>query len=99
MKAPKTPDQFVARAEEEMVGITEDDAGVELIPQIALVQPFDRGLGADGHEDGGRDVAVWCVEDAGAGAGDGALGEEFEGDRAGRSRFNQSRLYCGTLGS
>ena len=66
--------------QEEMVGVAEDDAGLEFVPEVALVEAFDRGLRADGHEDGGRDIAMRGVQNAGAGAGLRAFGEEFEGD-------------------
>ena len=91
VKSPEVPDQFVAGAQEEMVGVAEDDAGLEIVPQIALAESFDGGLRADRHEDRGRDVAVRGVQDAGAGAGDRAFGEEFEDDLA-----RQPRLYCAT---
>ncbi len=48
--------------------------------EVALGEAFDGGLGADGHEDRGFDGAVGGVENAGAGAGVRALGQEFEGD-------------------
>ena len=89
VKSAELADQFVAGAEKEMVGVAEDDAGLEFVPEIALVQPFDRCLCTDGHEDGRRDVAVFGVQDAGAGACDRAFGEEFKGDLAG-----QRLLYC-----
>jgi len=72
-----------------MVCVAEDDAGLEFVPEIPLVQTFDRGLGADGHEDWGRDVAVFGVQDARARLRNRAFGEEFEGDLAG-----QRLLYC-----
>jgi hypothetical protein len=39
---------------------------------------FDASLRADRHKDGGFDYAVRGVDAAGAGAGGGALGDEFE---------------------
>ncbi len=85
-------DQLVAGAHEEMVGIGKNDAGLKFVEEIALVQAFHGGLGADRHEDRGGDVAVFGVQDAGAGPGNGAFGEEFEGDLPG-----QPRLYCARL--
>ena len=82
VQAAELADQFVAGAEEQVVGVAEDDAGVEVFPEVALGEAFDGGLGADGHEDGRRDVAVFGVQNAGAGAGFRAFGEEFEGDLA-----------------
>jgi len=81
MESAELANQFVAGPEEEVVGVCQDDLGVEVL-EIALVEGFDGRLGADGHEHGGLDIAVGGVEDAGAGAGSGALGEEFEGDLA-----------------
>jgi len=92
VKAPKVPDQFVPGAQEEMVGVAEDDAGLEIVPQVALAESLDCGLCSDRHENRGRDIAVRGVQDTGAGVGDRALGEKLEGDLAG-----QPRLYCGTL--
>jgi hypothetical protein len=88
MQPPELADKFVSGAQEEMVGIAEDDAGVEFVPQIALVESLDGSLRPHGHEDRGRDVAVCGVQNAGAGSGDGTFGEEFEDDLA-----RQPRLY------
>lgn len=94
MEPAELADQLVPGTQEKMIGIREDDAGLEFVPQIALAESFDGGLRPDRHEDRGRDVAVRCVQDSGAGACDRALGEEFEGDLA-----RQLRLYCATLDS
>ncbi len=56
----------MAGAQEEVVGVGEDDRRVEIVPEVALGEAFDGGLGADRHEDGGGDVAMFGVEDAGA---------------------------------
>ncbi len=72
----------MAGAQKEMVGVRKNDAGVEFVPKVALVESFDGGLRADGHEDGRRDVAVGGVQNAGARARDRAFGEEFEGNLA-----------------
>lgn len=65
-----------------MVGVAEDDGGFEFVVEMALGETFDGALGADGHEDGGWDVAVSGVEDTGPGVGFRTLREEFEGDLA-----------------
>ncbi len=52
----------------------------EIFGEVALGQSFDGGLRAHGHEDGRFDGAVRGVQQAGAGAGVGALGHHFEGD-------------------
>jgi Uma2 family endonuclease len=72
-----------------VVSVGEDDAGLELVPKIALVQTFDRCLGTDGHEDGRWDVPMFGVQNAGARLRNRAFGEEFKGDLAG-----QRLLYC-----
>ena len=74
----------------DLPGRHSDDAAAQFLAQVALGEAFDGGLRAHGHEDGRGNVAVIGVEDAGAGAGHGAFGEEFEVDPA-----RQSRLYCG----
>ena len=71
-------DQLVAGPQEQVIGVGEDDLGVELAGQIALHDAFDRGLRADGHEDGRFDDAVRGVDQTGASAGVGADGLEFE---------------------
>ncbi len=79
VQAAELADQFVAGAQEEMVGVGEDDLGVEIVRcQVALHDAFDRGLRADRHEDGRFDDAVRGVNEAGARAGGGADGFEFE---------------------
>ena len=72
--------EFVAGAQEKMVGVGQQDADAEIFGEIALGQSFDGGLRADGHEDGRFDGAVGGVQKTGAGAGVGALGHHFEGD-------------------
>ena len=81
-KSAEFADQLVAGPEEEVIGVGEDDFGAEVLGEIALREAFDGGLGADGHEDGSFDIAVGGVEDAGAGAGVGAFGDDVEGDLA-----------------
>jgi hypothetical protein len=73
-------DQLVTRAEEEMVGVAEQDFHVQIFGQVPLRESLDGGLRADGHEYGGLDVAVRRVQHPGAGAGDGTLGLNLEGD-------------------
>jgi hypothetical protein len=45
-------------------------------------------LGADGHEDRSFDGPVGGVEEAGAGAGGGTFGDDFEGDLRGQEGKN-----------
>jgi hypothetical protein len=60
--------------------VFEEDLDAEVGREVALVETLDGGLGAYGHEDGGFDDAVGGVEEAGAGAGGGAFGDDFEGN-------------------
>ncbi len=53
---------FVAGAEEKMVGVGEDDFGIEVIDEIAGRKTFDGALSANGHEDRGFDDAVGSAE-------------------------------------
>ena len=71
-------DGFVAGAEIEVVGVGEEDFDAEVVGEVALVESFDGGLGANGHEDRGLDDTVRGVEEAGAGARGGALGDDFK---------------------
>src|SRR5688500_8585646 len=56
METAAPSDQLVARAQEQVVGVAEDDLGAELL-QVAMERGFDRALGAHRHE--GR-----CLHDA-----------------------------------
>ena len=69
MQPAELPDQLVPGAKEQVVGIGEDDGGMEIFAEIALAQAFDGGLSSDRHENRGRNVAVFRVKDTGAGAG------------------------------
>ena len=80
MQAAHLADELVPGAQVEMIGVGQQDADAEIFGQVALGEPFDRGLGAHGHEDGGFDGAVGRMQQAGAGARSGALGDDFEGD-------------------
>ena len=71
-------DQLVAGAQEQVIGVGQDDLGIEFVCQIALHDAFDGGLRAHRHEDGSFDDAVRGVDAAGARAGVGALGDEFK---------------------
>ena len=61
-----------------MVGIGQDDFGVEVVLEHFGRQRLDRTVGADGHEGRGLDDAVGRVQKAGAGARVRALGDDFE---------------------
>ena len=57
---PSWRDEFVAGPEEQVVGVAEDDRRREFILEIALGQPFDGGLGADGMKTG-VSMSPWAV--------------------------------------
>ena len=82
MQSAELPDQLVAGAEEQVVGVGENDRRAEFLGEVALGESFDGGLSPDGHEHGSFDVAVSGVKYARAGAGLGALGDYFEGNLA-----------------
>src|ERR1700744_4544197 len=82
----------MAGAEKKMIGVAEDYAGLQFVPQVALIKAFHRRLRSDRHEGRSRNVAVLCVENPGASARDRAFGDKFE-----RDLTRQSRLYCATL--
>ena len=79
MQATEALDALVAGAQVQVVGVAEDDGGVEA-EQVLLAQRFDRGLGTHRHEHGGLDGAVWRVQHAGAGTGFPVFGGEFEAE-------------------
>jgi len=47
-----------------MIGVAENDLGVEVVDQIPRQQAFDGGLRTDRHEDGRFDVAMRGVQNA-----------------------------------
>ena len=55
---------FVPRPQKQVIGIAQDDLGIEIVQQIARQDAFDGPLGADGHENRRLDIAVGRVEDA-----------------------------------
>lgn len=77
MESSEFFDDFGAGAEPEVVGVSEDDLGVDHVEVIG-VEGFDRALGADGHKDWGFDNTVRGSETTAAGLGVGIGGEEFE---------------------
>jgi len=80
VQAAHAADGFVAGAEVEVVGVGEHDFDAEVGREVALVETLDGSLRADGHEDRSFDGAMRGVEEAGAGAGGGTLGDDLEGD-------------------
>jgi hypothetical protein len=77
-------DELVTGAKEEVIGVSENDGGMEIFGEVTLGEPFDGGLCAYGHEDRGGNVAVFGVEDSRASAGYGTFGLKLKGDLAGQ---------------
>ena len=77
MNAAEFAEDVGSGAEEEVVGISEEDLGAAGFEGLGELS-FDRGLRADGHEDGSGDFVVERAEGGGAGAGAGGLGVEAE---------------------
>ena len=77
MQPAEVADDVDAGADEEVVGIAEDDLRAEFA-QLGGGDGFHRGLRADGHEDRGLDGAVRGGEAAPAREGGGVGVEEVE---------------------
>jgi hypothetical protein len=75
-------DEFVAGAQVEVVGVGQHQRRPQLA-QIARPHRLDRGLCADGGEDGGFQRAVGGVEAAEAGGAVGGVDGEVEGHSRG----------------
>ena len=67
-------DDAGAGAEVEVVGVAEDDFGVDVLIEVAQLHALDGAHGAHGHEDRGVDVAVVGVNHSRTRAGLGILG-------------------------
>ena len=70
-----------------MAGVGKDDGRTQVVPEISLGKALDGGVRPDRHKGGRLDIAVRGVQNAGAGMGFGALGQEFEGDLASQLRL------------
>ena len=68
----------MARAQEKMIGVGQDDVRIQLAGQIALRDALDRGLRANRHEDRRFDDAMGGVNQAGARAGVGTGRLQFK---------------------
>ena len=73
MQAAELPDQVVAGAQIQMIGVAQNDLGVH-VGQHLRQHSFDRALRPDRHEDRRRHVAVRGRERPQAGAGMGVCG-------------------------
>ena len=78
VEAAHLADQFMAWPQVEMIGIRENDFGVEIFLDLPRHQAFNRRLGTDGHKYRGFDDAVGGMEQSGPRAGLGTLSLEFE---------------------
>ncbi len=77
MQTAQRGDEFVSGPQGEMIGIAENKANADVV-ELLRSETLDRGLGADGHEDGRFDDAVRGVQSAETG---GAVGvQEFKAD-------------------
>ena len=77
MQAARRLDDFHAGADVEMVGVAQQNL-CSHFAQFARVQRLDARLSPHRHEDGRFDYSMRGVDQAGARAGIGALGFEFE---------------------
>ena len=73
-------DEFVPGPQVEMIGVGQQDLHAEIFGQVALGEPFDRGLRADRHEDRRLDGPVRRMQQSRAGTRVRTFGDNFEGD-------------------
>ena len=102
VKSAELADQFMAGPQPEVVGVSEDDLGSELL-DFRRMQGFDRPLGADRHENRRFHRAMGQNQAAAAGGAGRIGGEKGEGHgRAGGNRTEplpgqaQSRAGAGS---
>jgi len=58
VQTAQVPDQLVSGPQEQVIRVCEDDAGIQIVFQIALRDSLDRRLRADRHEHGRLHNAV-----------------------------------------
>lgn len=90
MKASSFPYDVGAWSEIQMVGISEDDLGFNIRPQLCLRYCFYSSVGANGHENGGFYGTVVCMENATAGFA--ALRSGFELEQMYLCEFGRESL-------
>jgi hypothetical protein len=78
MQAAKALNALVSGPKKQMVGVSQDDFGVQTVFEIALHQAFHSGLRADRHEYGSFNHAVRGVQQARTRASDRTLGLNLE---------------------
>ena len=69
VQSAELADGLVPGPQIQMIGVAQDDLGVQVVQQIARQDAFDGRLRADGHEHRSLDVAMRGVQNAGARAG------------------------------
>jgi hypothetical protein len=69
MQTAHALNSFVAGAEEQVVGVRQNDFGVQIVDEIARCQALDGALGADGHEYRRLNYAMRGVQQSGTRAG------------------------------
>ena len=82
VQAAHAADQFMAGANEQVVGIGEQNLDAEFSGEVAFGQALDCGLRPDRHENRRSDGPVRGVEQARPRPGARALGHHFEEDLA-----------------
>lgn len=78
MQPAHLPDQIGAGPKEQVIRIRQQDPHIEFLGQIALCEPFDRGLCADRHEHRCFDGSVRGVKQPRAGPRTRTLGDYFK---------------------
>ena len=82
-----------AGTEVEVVGVAEDDLGLDVLLQILVVHALHRADGAHRHEDGGADLPVVGGNHAGAGGGPGIPGCELEREHLFSFKRSKLRIF------
>ena len=90
VQAAGLPEGVQAGTEVEVVGVAEDDLGLDVLFQVPVIHALDGADGAHRHEDGGADLPVVGGDHARAGGGPGIPGCELE--REHQISFKRSKL-------
>ena len=90
VQAAGLPERVQAGTEVEVVGIAEDDLGLDVLLQVPVIDTLDGADSAHRHENGGADLPVVGGDYARAGGGPGIPGCELE--REHQISFNRSKL-------
>ena len=79
MQAAHLLQHFRSRTQVEVVGVAQDDVGLQNLQHILRVEPLDAAHRADRHKNRGLDRTVRGGDGGGAGAAVGGLKLEFHG--------------------